>query len=98
MNPLAIIATKLVLKKVAKEFANQVHANPNVKTVKLGEDVYLKEADKKKGAIWAVLITLFTVAGSMGWVPPEVAEAFVNLFSNEQFIDGVEGAAEVLTH
>lgn len=98
MNPLAFIVGKLILKKVADRLGEKAHANPNVKTIKAGEAVYLQEADKKKSAAWvAISITVLTVSASMGWLPPELAQAFIDLVSNEAVQDGVESAAESLT-
>lgn len=98
MNPLAFIAGKLILTKVVDKLADRVHADENVKTIKAGTNVYLKQADKKKSAAWvAVVITVLTVSVSMGWISGDVGQALIELFSNEAVQNGIEGAAESLT-
>ena len=93
MNPLAIIAGKLLLKKVSNEIADRIHADKNIETIKLGESVYLKEADKRKAWV-AVVITILTLGISTGLIPPEVGQALIDLISNEAVQGSIEGAVE----
>jgi len=88
------ILAKAILKKVEKEVVKiDEESDDTIKgTVGVIEEAY--EIDKGKGAIWAFIIAVIGFAASQGYIDAGLAQAIIELLSNEAVQDAVEGAVE----
>ena len=94
MNPLVLIAGKMLLERVDDAVSEKIHKRESVKTVKTGNTVYYAKPDKKKAAVWAFVVAAIGLAGAMGYIPPEVAEVLREIATNPEIREGAEAALE----